>query len=86
LVRDGVIEEVERLKSEAGGDIGVGGAGLAASLIDAGLVDEFEPFFYPVIVGGGTPFLPTGEQTLELDLVETRRFDPNVVYMRYRRR
>jgi dihydrofolate reductase len=85
LVRDGVVEEVERLKAEEGGDLGVGGAGLAASLIKADLVDEFQPFVYPVIVGGGTPFLPDLEETLKLELVETQTFGSGVVSMRHRR-
>jgi dihydrofolate reductase len=85
LVRDGVVEEVERLKAEEGGDLGVGGAALAATLIEAGLVDEFQPFVYPVIVGGGTPFLPELEKTVDLELVETRTFGSRVVSMRYKR-
>lgn len=85
LLRDGVVEEVERLKAEQEGDLGVGGAGLAATLIEADLVDEFQPFVHPVIAGGGTPFLPPLEQTLDVELVETRTFGSRVVAMRYKR-
>ena len=85
LVQSGVVEEVERLKAAQEGDLGVGGAGLAATLIKAGLVDEFQPFVYPVIVGGGTPFLPDLEETLDLELVETQTFGSRVVSMRYQR-
>ena len=52
LATGSVEEELAKLD----GDIAVGGAGLAASCID--LVDELHPFVYPMIVGGGTPFLP----------------------------
>jgi hypothetical protein len=38
-----------------------------------------------VIVGGGTPFLPDLEQTIDLELVETRPFGSRVVFMRCRR-
>lgn len=85
LVRDGVVEEVESLKAEEGGDLGVGGAGLAATLIKADLVDELHPFVYPVIAGGGTPFLPELEETLDLELVETRTFGSRVISMRFQR-
>ena len=85
LVKEGVVEEVARLKEEPGGDLGVGGAGLAATLIEAGLVDETEPFVYPVIVGGGTPFLPRLERQIDLELLETRTFASRVVYLRYQR-
>jgi dihydrofolate reductase len=74
-------EELERLE----GNVGVGGAGLAASLIQRGLVDEFRLFVNPVIVGGGTPFFPAGDHRIDLELVETRTFGSRVSYARYRR-
>jgi dihydrofolate reductase len=86
LAESGIAEEVAQLKEQSGGDIGVGGAGLAASLIELGLVDEFQPFVYPVVVGGGTPFLPPVAQRLELELLETRTFGSRVVHSRYARR
>jgi hypothetical protein len=42
-------------------------------------------FRYPVVVGGGTPFLPSVTEHVRLDLVETRTFGSRVVYERYRR-
>jgi dihydrofolate reductase len=86
LVRGDLAEQVAQIKEETDGDIGVGGAGLAASLIERDLVDEFLPFVYPVVVGGGTPFLPRLDERIDLELVETRPFSSRVVYMRYRRR
>ncbi len=85
LVRDGVADEVARLKEEPGKDLAVGGPGLAAGLIELGLVDEFRPFVYPVIVGGGTPFFPALAGQIDLELVESRTLGSRVVYSRYRR-
>jgi len=76
--------EVARLTAEPGGDIGVGGPGLAAALIEHGLVDEFELFVNPVVLGGGTPFFPPGRR-VALELVESRAFGSRVVHLRYRR-
>jgi hypothetical protein len=39
----------------------------------------------PVVVGGGTPFLPPVSEAIALDLIETRTFGPRVVYERYGR-
>ncbi|MGA8746611.1 MAG: dihydrofolate reductase family protein [Solirubrobacterales bacterium] len=39
-------------------DIAVGGAGLAAALIRANLIDEYRLFVSPGILGGGTPYFP----------------------------
>jgi dihydrofolate reductase len=65
--------------------VSVGGAGLAAQAIELGLVDELRIFRYPVVVGGGTPFLPPVAHTIALELVETRTFGSRVIYERYRR-
>jgi dihydrofolate reductase len=85
LARDDVAGEVARLKQEPGKDLAVGGAGLASSLIDLGLVDEYQLFVSPVVLGGGTPFFPPLEKAINLELVETRTFDSPAVYLRYRR-
>ena len=68
-------EELERLKAEPGeGDIGVGGAGLAAELIAAGLVDDFRLFVAPIVLGAGTRYFPPLEHRIPLELVERREF------------
>jgi dihydrofolate reductase len=64
------------------GDVLIGGANLAASAFRAQLVDEVHLFVSPIIVGGGTRALPDGV-TLELDLVDERRFENGVVYSKY---
>jgi dihydrofolate reductase len=65
------------------GDVGVGGAELAAEALRAGVVDECRVFVNPVIVGGGKPWLPAGFKQ-RLELLEERRFNSGVVYLRYR--
>jgi dihydrofolate reductase len=85
LVRDGVVEEVANLKEQPGKDVAVGGAGLASTLIEHGLVDEYRPFVSPVVLGGGTQFLPALDERIDLELVETRTFASRAVYLRYRR-
>jgi dihydrofolate reductase len=86
LVRDGIAEEVATLKEQPGGDIAVGGAGLASTFIKLGLVDEFRLFVSPVVLGSGTPYFPAAlDEPVDLELVETRTFGSRVVYLRYRR-
>ena len=72
---------VKRLKAELDGNMDLGGAGLAASLID--LIDEFRLFVNPVAIGGGKPFFPVGAR-LDLELVEERRFPSGGLLLRYR--
>jgi len=85
LIRDGVAEAVTQLKAQPGKDIAVGGPGLASTCIELGLVDEYQVFIYPVLVGGGTSFFPALDERIDLELVETRTFGSRVVYVRYRR-
>lgn len=76
-------EEVRQLKKDADRDLSVGGPELAAQMIRAGVVDECGFFIAPTVVGGGTHALP-GRFRVGLDLVDQRRFDSGVVYVRYR--
>jgi dihydrofolate reductase len=85
LAGDSVAEEVAKLKKQPGDDLAVGGAGLASTCIELGLVDEFQLFVHPVVLGGGTPYFPSLEERIGLELVETRTFGSRVVYVRYRR-
>jgi dihydrofolate reductase len=66
-------------------DVAIGGAGLASSAIELGLVDEFRMFRNPIVVGGGTPFLPPVTEHVPLELVETMTFGSRVIFERYRR-
>jgi dihydrofolate reductase len=84
LRKEVVPEEIEVLKERSPKDLAVGGAGLAASFIRLGLIDEFHLFISPVVVGGGTPFFPPLEHGIELELEEARKFGSRVVYLRYR--
>jgi dihydrofolate reductase len=85
LVRNGVADEVAKLKDQPGKDLAVGGAGLASGLIRLNLVDEYRLFVSPVVLGGGTPYFPPLDERIDLELVETRTFGSRVVYVRYRR-
>ena len=84
LVREGVPELVGALRERETGDIGIGGADLAATLLPLGLVDELHIFVAPVVVGGGTPYLPPLPAPMQLELLDTRTFGGRVVHLRYR--
>ena len=75
--------QVRKLKEAADHDLTVGGARLAAQAIAAGLVDEYQLFVVPAIVGGGTRALPDPVR-LNLALAEEHRFGSGTVYLCYR--
>jgi dihydrofolate reductase len=76
-------DAVRELKATAGHDLTVDGPGLAVSALRAGLVDEVGQYITPVVVGGGTRFLPD-DLRLDLELADQRRFANGVVYVHYR--
>jgi len=76
------VEAVCALKASAGRDITVGGPELAGQALGAGLVDELQLFFSPVLVGGGNKALPEGVSR-RLSLLDERRFDNGTVFVRY---
>jgi dihydrofolate reductase len=84
LVRGDAAEEVAKLKRQPGGDLAVGGAGLASALMRRGLIDEYQLFISPVVLGAGTRYFPALEERVDLELIETRTFGSRVVYCRYR--
>ncbi|HWD64855.1 MAG TPA: dihydrofolate reductase family protein [Solirubrobacteraceae bacterium] len=85
LATGSLADEIERLRAEPGqGNIAIGGATLAREAAAVGLIDEYRPKVYPVLVGGGIPFFPPGEHRVDLDLAESRSFSSGVVYLRYR--
>src|SRR3954454_10786964 len=85
LAEASVADEIAASLDATDKDVSIGGAGLAAQATELGLVDELRIFRYPVVVGGGTPFLPPVTETVPLDLIETRTFGSRVIHERYRR-
>ena len=83
LAEASLAEEVAAALDATDKDVAIGGAGLAAAAVELGLVDELRIFRNPVVVGGGTPFLPPVTDDIALDLIETRTFGSRVIYERY---
>lgn len=76
-------DALRELKSASDADLSIGGPELAGQAIAAGLIDEYQVFLNPVIVGGGKPALPDHVRA-DLELLDERRFTSGVVYLRYR--
>ena len=78
-------EEVARLKAEPGKDIlAHGGAGLARSLTQRGLVDEYWFLVHPVALGGGLPIFKDLPKPIDLKLISLKTFPKGAVAKTYR--
>ena len=84
VVRDVVPDEVQALKAEGDGELVLGGADLARSFFQHGLVDELRVHVHPVLVGAGARAFADGVGGM-WELLETHRFTIGVVMLLYRR-
>lgn len=66
LVADDIEAVIRGLKDELAGDIEVGGPDLARSLTELGLVDEYQLYLHPVVLGSGKPFFAGPRPPLRL--------------------
>ena len=76
-------DTVRAMKEESERELSIGGPGLAASALRAGLVDDIGVIVVPAVVGGGTAFLPDGLR-LDLELLDEHGFPDGAVYLAYR--
>jgi dihydrofolate reductase len=81
-----VAQEIARLKRELGRDIYVtGGARLARSLSQRGLIDEYNLTIHPVLLGGGMPLFQEPSEEIALTLVNTIPFETGAIQLIYQR-
>jgi dihydrofolate reductase len=74
----------QRLRSTPGKQIWMmGGAGLIASFLDAGEIDEFDIHVIPVFIGDGIPLVAPRHRDVPLRLRSCRKFPDGVVRLRY---
>ncbi len=85
LSSGGAEEEVARLKKEPGKDAFIfGSADLCATLMKAGLIDEYRIALVPVVLGAGKPLFKPGANKLRMTLLDTKTFPSGCVVLRYR--
>jgi dihydrofolate reductase len=73
-----------RLQAKKGEDIWMmGGAGIIASFLDEGEIDEFMIHVIPTFIGEGIPLIASGPRTLPLKLISSTKFPDGVVKLHY---
>lgn len=66
LIADDFEKAVRKLKAEMNGEIQLGGPVLAQCLTEAGLVDKYQLYIHPIVLGGGQPFFAGPRPPLHL--------------------
>jgi len=73
-----------RLREKKGKDIWMmGGAGIIASFLDDGEIDEFMIHVIPKFIGEGIPLIAPGRRTVPLKLISCTKFTDGVVKVHY---
>jgi dihydrofolate reductase len=73
-----------RIREQAGKNIWMmGGAGIIASFLDGGEIDEFMIHVIPIFIGEGIPLIASGPRTVPLKLISSRKFPDGVVKLHY---
>ncbi len=84
LAKGDLVDEIVRLKSQAGSDIiAYGGASFVSALIHHDLIDEYHLFVNPVALGAGMPIFKALDSARRLVLETSTTFPCGIVLLRY---
>lgn len=84
LIKDNVVEEVNKLKQQPGKDLVIfGSPGLAKSFMKLGLIDEYKLTLHPIILGDGISLFDNSINTNKLKLLEAQTLGSGVVTLHY---
>ncbi|MBF9222763.1 dihydrofolate reductase family protein [Hymenobacter ruricola] len=84
LVKDKVVEEVNKLKQQPGKDLVVfGSPGLSKSLMNLGLVDEYKLTLHPVLLGEGISLFDGSTRRSNLKLLASKTLGSGVIILHY---
>jgi len=83
LAGEGIKEEVLKLRQQEGKNILAGSPGLIVTLTQLGLIDEYQLYVHPVILGNGLPLFKNISDRIDLKLLKTRTLGSGVVILDY---
>ncbi|HUK30536.1 MAG TPA: dihydrofolate reductase family protein [Candidatus Acidoferrum sp.] len=84
FVRESIKTFATRLRAEMGKDIWImGGAGIIASFLDAGEIDEFIINVVPIFIGEGIPLFTPARRNVPLKLLRVAKFPDGLVRQHY---
>jgi dihydrofolate reductase len=75
LVKENIADEVSKMKQQTDKNMVLfGGANIANSLLELGLIDEYHLIVNPVVLSRGNPFFKDIKNTLSLKLLKSKTF------------
>jgi dihydrofolate reductase len=86
IIGDGFETRIREIKNQPGKDIWLfGGANLAASLLNAGLIEEMQLSIHPLLLGGGKPLFSGIKERTHFALADSKPFSTGLIQLFYRR-
>jgi dihydrofolate reductase len=85
LVKENIIEEVKQLKEQPGNSISISGLSTASIFMKQGLIDEYWILVHPIILGSGRRLFERLDNSIHLELADTRKFNSGVVVLQYKK-
>ena len=87
VVRDGLEDEIRKLKQEPGKIIDVqGSASVVQALERADLIDEYRLYLHPVLLGNGKPLFAAGASRQDFERADVKPYPNGAMRLIYRRR
>ena len=84
LIKDNIAEEVKKLKEEPGKDLAIfGSPGLATTLMNLGLIDEYKLTVHPIILGSGISVFTNNTTRSSLKLLDSKTLKSGVITLHY---
>jgi dihydrofolate reductase len=84
FVTEPIAAFTNRVRKNKGKDIWMmGGAGIIASFLDEGEIDEFMIHVIPMFIGEGIPLMAPRRRTVALKLISSTKFSDGVVKLHY---
>jgi dihydrofolate reductase len=83
LVKKGIKEEVIKLKQQPGKSLLVGSPSIIVTLMHLGLIDEYQLYVHPIVLGNGLPLFQNIKERINLKLLKTMTLGSGVVILYY---
>lgn len=85
FVHEDMIGFISRLRAESKKDIWlIGGGEIVQQCHEAGLIDEYQLFVHPVILGEGLPLFPGLKKQQDIQLIAHKAHDNGLVHLHYK--
>ncbi len=86
LNKGDLITETLKLKNQGGKSVSAGSISIANALMAKNLIDEYWLLIHPIILGKGKKLFDGFDERMNLQLIDTKKFNSGVVVLHYQKK